>query len=236
MRILICSDVHANYEPLYWIVEATNPDLILCCGDVTGVIKNDKELIHDLPVLDVPFYFIPGNHENLALKALDEKRTPQRIAHNVWYIPRPCRFTTKGVTCIGLGGNFAPSDYERDVQRKWHYSAAMFEEASSFDSPDILLTHESPATITTHKRVIYPRPEVRNLVKVLQPKVSFFGHHHVFYAGKVQKKRVFGVPMPRSGCYTLEDDCVTKWVRARGKYLPTKLICTPSLTKGCERK
>lgn len=203
-RIMFCSDIHARFENAQGLIDEVNPDAVICCGDFSSTINCSN--ITDIPDFGVPFYFIPGNHENEELKKFDNYSQLSKVNKNVYFVPRPSVFILFGVTFLGLGGNYGSSDFDKENQKKWHYSQRMFDEAKelSNDIPiDILLTHESPIGIRKGTRIINARPEITDLVEFIQPKYAFFGHHHAWLSGKIGETTCVGLPMLRDGFWII---------------------------------
>ena len=211
MKILILSDIHGDYNRTKQYIEKFSPEVVLCCGDVTTTYGKDC----GIPSFDIPFYFIPGNHEcpELELYEHDFKKhleTPQKLRNNVFFLPRPSLLALPpSIYVAGLGGNYSVKDWNKLVTNKWHYSEHMFNKLNGLvrilGKVDILLTHESGCE-TRGNRTIPPRPEIVELVKKIQPRYHFSGHLHHSAQCKIGNTISITLPQPKVGGILLETD------------------------------
>ncbi len=82
MKILACTDVHNNKLALKRIVQKAKqekPDILICCGDISNFGTDFKEAIKPLYELNLPFLFIPGNHESVEETEIIRKFYPKLI-------------------------------------------------------------------------------------------------------------------------------------------------------------
>ena len=133
-----------------------------------------------------PTLFIKGNHEDFVWLDAQEGR---EILPNLTYLANGETFDLGGVTVGGVGGCHGPSDYarrSRDLQggAKRHYTREDIDRLIGTGHVDILLTHDAPAGVVFehHRRGARWASDAAgldDLVLELQPKVCFFGHHHI---------------------------------------------------------
>ena len=67
MKLLAFVDVHANTSALKRIEEQAkrhNPDLLVCCGDISIFEQNIDRIIEKLGAIKKPLLLIHGNHES----------------------------------------------------------------------------------------------------------------------------------------------------------------------------
>ncbi|MBI5391498.1 metallophosphoesterase [Candidatus Woesearchaeota archaeon] len=82
MKILACTDVHNYKHALKNIVRLAkreNPDVVVCCGDISNFSIDLEEAIKPLYALNIPFLFIPGNHETVEGTEALVKKYPKII-------------------------------------------------------------------------------------------------------------------------------------------------------------
>lgn len=108
-----------------------------------------------------------------------------------------------------LGGNYSPKFFETNPDdlpqgRKRHYTKAHIDSILDNAPVDILFTHEAPTGFIKRRGGDVGRPEIKNLIENLQPKLAFFGHHHQYVTGKIKNTVVTGLAgIERSGSIIL---------------------------------
>lgn len=90
MKYAIISDIHANIEALQSVLDAidtTNPDKIICLGDIVGYFANPNECISLLRKREI--LCIAGNHDRVAAGQKKPTRFGARGLHAIrWTIKK----------------------------------------------------------------------------------------------------------------------------------------------------
>lgn len=174
MRILVISDLHAEFSLAVQACEEARPELLLCCGD-----WGDAEEVTSAD-LDRFLGFCPvlttfGNHDPLDLLA----KTRNRDGSNVLLGQGETR-NVKDLTVASIGGIWAKSHRlphyvtDQDVARYAHQTAAA-------GPVDILLTHACPiglADLTATGRHGGQRCFL-DAFNTIGPRLHCCGHLHV---------------------------------------------------------
>jgi predicted phosphodiesterase len=152
-----------------------------------------------------PTLFIKGNHEDFVW--LDSRRDGQ-VLPDLRYLRngRTVDIPDEGSRVIrvgGVGGCYGPSDYqcrsdELQGYAKRHYTFDEVERLTNSRGIDILLTHDAPAGVRfeRHRRGRVYISEAAGLDVLLarvQPRVCFFGHHHIRVDAEVAGVRCIGL-------------------------------------------
>jgi len=175
-RYLIVSDTHENSRAFWRIIKEAEPyDAVFCAGD-----------IEDHADMDVPFYFVAGNHcidraQDL-LKSIDAGLV--RLRNFIRVLPGKV-YTHRGMRIAGLPGNYAPTDYDRPrrlLVHQRHFTRSEFESVLRLKGIDVLITHESPKGVAdfdwrTGTRHLGVQP-IRDLLDAVRPRFMICGHIH----------------------------------------------------------
>jgi len=152
-----------------------------------------------------PTLFIKGNHEDFVW--LDARQDPE-VLPGLTYLRNGCTIDIRGqaagtIRVGGVGGCYGPSDYQRRSDRlqgyaQRHYTADEIERLAGAGDVDILLTHDAPAGVRFegHRRGAGYVSEAAGLDLLLarvQPRVCFFGHHHIRVDAEVSGIRCIGL-------------------------------------------
>lgn len=211
MRLFILGDTHGNDKFVQYAVEkAYDLDCthIVQIGDL-GFLPhrpttddyslNLDALSAQCQDLDIQFFWIDGNHDNIDLIP---PHTPDNFLHirnNVHYIPRGFVWEWGGMKFMGFGG--AWSIY-RDRYEWWEGeipSAAEVQVAVQNGPVDVLFTHDVPdgVDITAQMYKIgksFGRPYaeatrcrkiIREVAEAAAPQVIYHGHYHVRYRDRL---------------------------------------------------
>ncbi|MFW7377507.1 MAG: metallophosphoesterase family protein [Oligoflexus sp.] len=137
-----------------------------------------------------PTIFIKGNHEDFEYLA---KIDDNEVLPNLTYLSNGEVLELKGgIRLGGIGGCFGPSNYERKSSRlqgyaRRHFTRDEIENLGKQGKIDILLLHDAPAGIEIVKpgrgdlvhRYKSTATGLAEVLKMTNPHVCFFGHHHV---------------------------------------------------------
>lgn len=145
--------------------------------------------------------FIKGNHEDFDW--LDEQRSNE-ILPGLHYL-RNGRTIDLGegrdvVRVGGLGGCYAPSDYDRKSKQlqgteKAHYTREEIEALGRHTGIDVLLLHDAPAGVRFAAGHTSKAAGLSELVQRVRPMVCFFGHHHERIGVHIQGVRCVGLDL-----------------------------------------
>ncbi len=152
-----------------------------------------------------PTVFIKGNHEDFVW--LDARREAN-VLRGMIYLRNghTIDIADQDSGCIrvgGLGGCYGPSDYLRRSDglqgyARRHYTAEEVARLADIPGVDVLLTHDAPAGVRfdRHRRgagYVSEAKGLDSLLAQLQPRVCFFGHHHVRIDAEVAGIRCIGL-------------------------------------------
>lgn len=173
-------DTHGNFDTLFdRIVQHKEINTWVQVGDLGGEKKPYK-------APPMPIYFISGNHENWnEIEEMDKGNSPEHLYHieNGSYAD----VSTYGIRILGFGGNYSPSYYNKkrktlSGERRRHFVQEDFDKVVDLLTHldrgiDILITHEAPSPYLKGGRNM-GQPIINELLRIVKPKMHFFGHHH----------------------------------------------------------
>lgn len=224
-RIAISGDWHGDMKfskKAVHFAKRHGADALLHVGDFGFWGLDDsflKVLSEEVVSLDLPIFFIDGNHEDhqaLNLIPLNDDKT-RTVAENIFHLPRGFRWEWDGVSFLALGG--APS-FDRG-NRTEGFDWFPEETISTGDSyravadghADIMLTHDAPSSVIVpdlplrevtqiEKDCAQHRRLLDSIVEQVTPNYLFHGHYHKFYNDLVEydshKTLVVGLDMNRA--------------------------------------
>ena len=175
-RIVAVGDLHGETEPLFRLLDAENPDGLLCVGD-WGDPGEIAPHTWDALLLRVPILTVFGNHDDLPLLGTltnTSDHSPILLGQG----ERRADFC--GISVGGVSGIWAKS------HRLPHYvtdeDVAEWGSGLASGLPvDVLLTHGCPLGVAD--RTPSGRPGGQrcflDLLKAVRPQVHFCGHLHV---------------------------------------------------------
>lgn len=118
MRIYAFTDLHGNTKALQQVKEAVRkeePDLVLCCGDLTVFEHGTRALLSRLNMLKVPVLIIHGNHE----REDDFRKACAEFSRITFLHGRT--LTADGWTFVGFGGGGFEDRYPEleALEKEW---------------------------------------------------------------------------------------------------------------------
>jgi predicted phosphodiesterase len=139
-----------------------------------------------------PTTFIKGNHEDFDFLA---GRRGQQVLPGVTYLGNGETMDIGGLRVGGIGGCYAPSDFERPARTlegkaRAHYTR---DECDRIRRCDVLLLHDAPSGVDIAKRhrdgsqsrYVSTAVGLADVVRRVRPKFCFFGHHHASVLAQV---------------------------------------------------
>ncbi len=171
MKLFVFTDTHGNKKVISALIKKiqdSNPDIIICAGDLTNFSKNLDKLLNMFKKTKLPLLIIPGNHEtnsNLE-KACKKTKFAVNIHKKIYQVNNYLFFG------FGLGG-FAEknSELEKLIPKIKKAAGKKILIAVSHQPPyktrlDFLnLGHSGSKSI-------------RKLIKEAKPKLHICGHLH----------------------------------------------------------
>jgi DNA repair exonuclease SbcCD nuclease subunit len=224
-KTMFAGDVHGNDAHLKRLfARAVELDVktIVQCGDIGWWPAADwgRKLINTLGELVdttlIPFYFIPGNHEDWnALHAYEKQygtSQPFRIPTSsgqhdgLWYVPKGATLKLGDTTLMGFGGGFSVDWMYRTVGKSW-WPDELITQADVDALPenlkiDILVSHEVPKSVSMYswKNDLGDEHDQRKLVleavRKVKPDRVICAHHHTRFSGFTSE----GVPVEVLDC------------------------------------
>jgi hypothetical protein len=198
----VLADVHGNFDAMTRAMRR-HPDVPfwLCVGDLASRAGAYPEPL-------VPLYWIKGNNENF--DAIEAFVSGVRHVPNLHYIPNGTAVDVDGLKVAGLGGTFAPTQYNtptaelshgtptrtrssgeivvRDDKRR-HFVREEVEALERLQDVDVLLTHEGafplrlvPEHGSSARPVSVGKKPISEVIAALRPRLHLCGHHHRFAA------------------------------------------------------
>jgi uncharacterized protein len=233
MTFGVLADVHGNFEAMSRAMRR-HPDVPfwLCVGDLASRAGA-------YPEPPVPLYWIKGNNENF--DAIEAFVTGVGHVPNLHYIPNGTAIRVGDLNVAGLGGTFAPTQYDtpaarlshgtpkrrpvgnggtvvvRDDKRR-HFVREEVEALERIRDVDVLLTHEGafplrivPEHATAPRPISVGKRPVSQLIAALRPRLHLCGHHHRF-AAVTTREGVPSICLDRvSRSYLLVDRRTFEW-------------------------
>lgn len=165
-------------------------DLIVGCGDLAYYY-----LEYVLNSLDVPLFFVRGNHDKVVEYSSEGQRT---APHGGIDLHRRV-YRQKGLLLAGVEGSvrYRPGPFQHSQMDMWWYvfsltPSLLVNRMRYGRYLDILLTHAPPTNIQ-HDRDDLPHQGIHAfswLVKIFQPAYHFHGHVHLYRPDEIFSTRV----------------------------------------------
>ena len=228
MKILVCGDVHGEWNFLNKLINKKLPDIILQCGD-WGWWPGQHGLRHRdvfgrIHVFDsygvknrhTKIFWCPGNHEDWwDLLRNRSQGGPYETQKDVFYMPRGSTLTLPdGRNVLFMGGADSIDKDARVMGIDW-FPEEIITQKDVYDLPDakmdIVISHTCPTEfqagldrkLPTWRLEKFQDPSRHALSYVLnfyKPSLWFFGHYHVYVEGKFENTKWTCLNMaPESG-------------------------------------
>lgn len=208
-KILLLGDTHANRMTMHLALTHANyirADAIIQVGDfgywprMSGGNHFLKETSKKAKHLDIPVYWVDGNHEDfeeLHKNFGQYSDKPVKIRDHVYWMPRGCVVEWEGVRIMGFGGGASIDRATRTLGHSWFLEEMITDEDVERTQPvDIIISHDAPFLPIRHAVAIedseFCRQQMRRVVNKCQPELLVHGHYHVYH----------DTPVMREGGYT----------------------------------
>ena len=200
MKIIVFGDIHGTWGPVERIAKHELPErgVILSVGDLCNY---RFEVVGDRT-----FVFVWGNHESEGY--LQQKTANQKSTDAVYALtPGAISTLVDGTRVAGLSGVYSEHLFEATNRPLKYYGKEDVEKMKALTGIDVLLTHEAPLGVGMAKEgKDLGRPEVREIIERVQPRLAVFGHHHVYHEGQIGATRVIGLQQPKHSYVILDTD------------------------------
>jgi predicted phosphodiesterase len=190
MKILIVGDIHSHFEMLRLVVQKTDAEMVLQCGDFGYWPTYNRYKLPRKPLCNkkgkpVPVHFCDGNHEDhKALKVLRATGNFE-IAPRIFYQRRGSILTLPdGRTVLFAGGAYSIDRQQRIAGVTWFEEEVLTTtEAAGFPDcrVDIVVSHTAPASLDLGINAFnldVSRLALDDILVRYKPAVWFFGHWH----------------------------------------------------------
>ena len=174
MKLLVCTDIHSSRKALKKLTALSkqhNPDIIVCCGDLSMFEIHLKMVIRSLAALKRPLILVHGNHEEPS--TFKKMCKPYKHAHVI----HGTHFVLGDYLFLGYGG-----DGFSVVDPLFMLYAKQFEKAirQNKDKKLILVTHAPPQRTKLDKIHGHycGNKSIRQFIGKFQPLYAFSGHLH----------------------------------------------------------
>lgn len=191
MRIAIIGDFHGRSKLAAFrhFLREAQPDVVLQVGDC--------QYYEDM---EVPFYFIHGNHEHWpTITALREGKYERRNLH---YLVDAEAVTIGDLKIVGLGG-IPRGDSRKDSPK--FFDPEAYERLSKMGGVDVVLSHDTPIHFSNGERS-RTSEELRTLCEVMSPRFWFSGHHHYWDTEKLGETTIISLDKWPHGWAVLDTD------------------------------
>ncbi|MBI4155029.1 metallophosphoesterase [Candidatus Woesearchaeota archaeon] len=200
MKLVVLGDIHGKWKRVNAIINhELDKGFALSTGDL-GNYKFEPENRQKI-------IFCHGNHESFQyIKELMEDKSNNLIPLKAGEI-----YTlSDGTTITALPGVFSPKFYEKGCILKY-FSKADVEKLLCLEKKiDILLTHEAPFGIGVTKNGFdLGKEQINQIIKHLNPRIGFFGHHHFFCDKYLNTTRIIGLDQPNHSYILLDTETFT---------------------------
>jgi Icc-related predicted phosphoesterase len=217
MKILSVSDVELSFIYSAHIAERfRDVDLIISCGDLPHYY-----LEYMISMLDIPLYYVHGNHASKAEISAEGERSEPWGGIN---LHRRIRRDPSGLLLAGIEGslqyNFGPHQYSQTEMWMFVFGLVpglMLNKLRYGRYLDIFVTHASPWKIhDMDDRPHRGAKAFRWLIDVFQPKYHLHGHIHVYRSDTVTETVIGRTHVMNTfGYREINIDTLSLWLRRR---------------------
>lgn len=171
MKLFVFTDTHGNKKIISFLIKnikKSNPDIIICAGDLTNFSRGLRKIISMFDKAKLPFLIIPGNHEtNQELTKACQKTKSAINIHKKIYSNNNYLFFG-----FGLGG----------FQEKNPELEKLIPKIKKITSGKklIFITHQPPydTKLDRLNSIHVGNKSIRKFIKEVKPVLSICGHLH----------------------------------------------------------
>lgn len=139
--IALLGDLHGNPAALLRAADFPGVTAIVQVGDF-GLLADD------VPRLDVPLYWIDGNHEYFPeFASHQDDDEPHQWSENCWFVPRGHTLTIGETRMLCLGGADSVDFHYRNTFEAERITGEQLCRALIADTPDMIVTHTPPESV-----------------------------------------------------------------------------------------
>ena len=172
MRLAVLSDIHGNIHALQAVwddIRAQMPDAVMCLGDLVGYGAFPNEVIDFVRHPAIPV--LMGNYDD-----------------GVGYDRDDCGCVYKDPLDDALGHQSLLWTRERvTTEHKAYLRSLPFDRRETYAGHRVRLVHGSPRKINEYLYEDRPESVFRNVARVAEADVLFFGHIHLPYQKRVDQ-------------------------------------------------
>jgi Icc-related predicted phosphoesterase len=202
--IIVCGDIHGEYEKLNMLINRHRPSMVLQCGDFgyfpkwhaqSTVNSYGKSIIIDqysISTNGVPVHWCDGNHDDHHSLQELSKNNPPCFIEDVYYQKRGSYITLPdGRNVLFMGGAFSVDRAWRELNESYWLEEVLTEKDLQ-NLPDvnidIVISHTAPTGFKLPKigDKEYPdksRDILQYVFEKYRPKIWKFGHFHINFRG-----------------------------------------------------
>ncbi len=208
MRILIVGDMHGDVEWGTKIPQLANKaacEMIWQVGDFgywprqNSGIKFLQNMEKSLADVDIPLWFVDGNHEDHFELRKRGSVEPRELSSHIVWMPRGYSQTIANIKVLFFGGAVSMDRYARQENTDWFREEIPtyheWDLAYAAGKVDVVIAHEAPASSVYKlptRSGVWPqdlqraassfREGLRGLSEEVAPTYWFAGHHHARHA------------------------------------------------------
>ncbi|MEM4237375.1 MAG: metallophosphoesterase family protein [Candidatus Nitrosocaldaceae archaeon] len=169
MRVLVFSDLHGDESLIKKVKELSNSaDISICCGDITPIRGNTREIAKKIGRLGIELFIVPGNFElPKELDSICEEYEWHNIHGKSVKIDR--------LTIGGCGGAIK-GPYNTPYEINEQEMNSILEHLTKLD---ILVTHSPPKGATDNvSNLNIGSDSIRRFIQEMNPTINLCGHVH----------------------------------------------------------
>lgn len=216
MKILFIGDVHAKFGYLMSLVNGSDADVVIQCGDFgiwTDAVKGLGLPAQYHVNFNKPVYFVEGNHDNHAWLAWAKENMPRSsyggvaLTDNIIWMPRGHRCEIGGKKFLFCGG---ADSVDKAYRLQWYpetwwpgevIGESVLDSVGDGEEFDFVVTHDRPSLVTQYlDHGVLPGKSAQVLDRLsekVRAKEWFHGHWHLREEAVLNGTHYVGLDMLR---------------------------------------